>query len=35
MTKSPPERKVKVAVDKDPVPTSFEKWANRVTLTAP
>ncbi len=28
MTISPPEReaKVKVAVDKDPVPTSFEKW---------
>jgi photosystem I P700 chlorophyll a apoprotein A1 len=29
MTISPPERpaKVRVAVDKDPVPTSFEKWA--------
>jgi len=29
MTKSPPEReaKVRVVADKDPVPTSFEKWA--------
>jgi len=29
MTISPPEReaKVKVTVDKDPVPTSFERWS--------
>jgi photosystem I P700 chlorophyll a apoprotein A1 len=29
MTMSPPEReaKVKVTVDNDPVPTSFEKWS--------
>jgi photosystem I P700 chlorophyll a apoprotein A1 len=26
MTISPPERKAKVTVDKNPVPTSFEKW---------
>ena len=26
MTISPPEREAKVTVDKDPVPTSFEKW---------
>lgn len=31
MTITPPEqelKKVKVSVTKDPVPTSFEKWAN-------
>ena len=30
MTISPPEREiktVKIVVDRDPVPTSFEKWA--------
>jgi len=26
--------KGKVVVDNDPVPTSFEKWLNRVILTA-
>jgi len=35
MTISPPEREEKVVVDVDPVPTSFEKWLNRVILTAP
>ena len=36
MTISPPEReaKVKVVVDVDPVPTSFEKWGNQVTSIA-
>ena len=31
MTISPPEREVKavkIVVDRDPVPTSFEKWGN-------
>ncbi|NEQ95137.1 MAG: photosystem I core protein PsaA [Cyanothece sp. SIO2G6] len=27
MTTTPRERKAKIAVDRDPVPTSFEKWA--------
>ncbi len=38
MTISPPEReekKARVIVDNDPVPTSFEKWASLDISTAP